>query len=258
MKKFLYNIILVISFTVFLYSAYNIYKIQSEYKKSDNTYENLSQYISIENTEEVKKEIKEDYEDIELKEIKEYPEVNFQALKEINEDVFAWIYLADSRINYPVVKGKDNEYYLNKLVNGKINPSGSIFLDYRNSENFDDKHTIIYGHHMKNGSMFSALTDYKKTGYYEKHKTIYLVLNDKVYEMEVFAGSVCNVEENAWDMNFQNGKEALAWAKDRKNKSVFKSDVELNENDKYISLSTCTYEFDDARFVLLGRLKEIE
>lgn len=268
MKKFFSNIIFLISLITLIYSGYKIFEIQKEYMVGNSTYNELNQYAKVEelivikDTEEVEEEEKKEIIRTESKEhkpkTKDYPEVNFEALKQINDDVMAWIYLKDTKINYPVVKGDDNDYYLNRMFNKKINSSGSIFLDYRNSKDLEDKHTIIYGHHMKNGSMFSVLTDYKNQDFYEKNKKIYLLLNDKKYEIEVFAGSVCNVEEDAWDMDFKDSESAIKWAKGRKNKSAFNSNIEFSEDDKYISLSTCTYEFDDARFVVHGKLKEIQ
>lgn len=262
MRKHTYNILIVLSLIVALYSAYQIFKIQAEYMAGDDTYKNLNQYVqTVEETKVIIKDSEDKQEEevhkeqIEQKE--EYPVVDFTSLENINKDIMAWLYLEDSKINYPIVKGKDNDYYLTHLFDGKANSSGSIFMDYRNNIDLTDIHTIIYGHHMKNGSMFSALTKFKDQSYYEAHKKAIIVLKDKMYELQFLAGYVTNVEDNSWDLDFADDNAALNWAKNSQKKSSFKADIEPEIGDKYVTLSTCDYDFDDARYVVLGRLKEI-
>ena len=111
---------------------------------------------------------------------------------------------------YPVVQGRDNQYYLKRLFDGKWNSAGCIFLDSRNEPDFSDGHSIIYGHHMKNGTMFSGLTEYKKQEFYEGHPTILLVTPEQSIRVEIFADYVASVEDNAWeiamgsDVEFEN------------------------------------------------------
>lgn len=260
MRKHIYNILILISLIVAIYSGYQIFKIQAEYQAGNNTYQNLNKYIHAEEETKVisitqdKKENKEET----LSEAKEEcPVVDFPALEGINKDIMGWIYLGDSKINYPIVRGSDNDYYLTHLFDKKVNSSGSIFMDYRNSIDLSDKHTIIYGHHMKNGSMFAALTKFKNQEYYDTHKKALIVLKDKKYELELLSAYVTNVEDNAWNLDFDSDEALLDWAKNSQKKSTFKSDIEPELGDKYFTLSTCDYDFNDARFVVLGRLKEI-
>ncbi len=138
------------------------------------------------------------------------------------------------------------------------NPAGAIFLDTRNPSDLSDLHSIIYGHHMKNGSMFAALKGYKKQDFFDEHKNGYLITEDAVYRIDFFAGHVANVEENAWQLDFSDGTEFDNWIKSLKEVSAFKSDVNPEYGDKVFTLSTCSYEFDDARFVLSGKLTKIE
>ena len=90
-------------------------------------------------------------------------------LKRDYKDVKGYIEIKGTNINYPIVQSTDNDYYLNHLPNGEKNKMGSIYLDYRNND-FEDENTIIYGHNMNDGTMFSELENYKKQDYYEKHQ----------------------------------------------------------------------------------------
>ena len=131
-------------------------------------------------------------------------------------------------------------------------------MDTRNPIDLSDVHNIIYGHHMKNGSMFAALKGYKKQDFFDSHKEGYLITEDAVYRIDFFAGHVANVEEDAWQLDFSDSEEFDNWVKNQKNLSAFKSDVEPKYGDKIFTLSTCSYEFDDARFVLSGKLTKIK
>ena len=90
------------------------------------------------------------------------PQVDFNGLKAINPEVIGWIQIEGTSISYPIMKGKDNDYYLKHTFEGNYNAAGSIFIDYTNNSNFEDCNTIIYGHNMKNGSMFGLLRKHFK------------------------------------------------------------------------------------------------
>ena len=256
MKNKIRIVLCCIFLSIAVYAGYNIIKIQSEYKKGADTYKEIDKYTieqtvarSSDNTEETVEATEEE---------KPYPKVDFAGLKAVNGDVIGWIYVPDTEINYPIVHTTDNEYYLDHMVDRTENPAGAIFLDTRNPSDLSDLHSIIYGHHMKNGSMFAALKGYKKQNFFDEHKNGYLITEDAVYRIDFFAGHVANVEENAWQLDFSDGTEFDNWIKSLKEVSAFKSDVNPEYGDKVFTLSTCSYEFDDARFVLSGKLTKIE
>ena len=253
MREKIRIILCCIFLAIAIYAAYNIIKIQSEYKKSVNAYKKLDNYTMEQTTSETSGESEEEP----VKE-KPYPEVDFAGLKSVNSDVIGWIYVPDTEINYPIVHTSDNDYYLDHLVDRTQNPAGAIFLDTRNPSDFSDLHSIIYGHHMKNGSMFAALKGYKKQDFFDGHKTGYLITQDAAYSIDFFAGHVANVEENAWQLDFDDAADFDNWIKSLKEVSAFKSDIEPQYGDRIFTLSTCSYEFDDARFVLSGKLTKIE
>lgn len=184
-----------------------------------------------------------------------WPKVDFDALKAINPDIVGWLYSEGTNINYPVVRGSDNSYYLNHMFDGKYNASGCLFADYRIDELFESDHTIIYGHHMKNGTMFHDLDGYKDETYYQEHPTMLLLTPDKNYEIVLFAAYVASVETDAWCLDFPDENEKEKWLRNAVEKSFFSTDIQPSPTDRIITLSTCSYEFDDARLVVVGILR---
>lgn len=100
--------------------------------------------------------------------------MDFAALEGVNSDIVAWLYGADTGLNYPIVQAEDNDYYLYRLLDGTWNKNGTIFMDYVNRSDFSDQNTLVYGHHMKSGAMFGALVQYKKQEFYDAHPYLYL------------------------------------------------------------------------------------
>lgn len=185
------------------------------------------------------------------------PQVDFDALRALNPAVVGWLVIDGTNINYPVVRGTDNQYYLRHLFTGEYNASGCIFLDSRNASNFTDSHSILYGHHMGNGTMFNGLMDYKEQGFYDAHPTALLMTPVGDYEIEFFSGYVANVRADAWQVEFGLDEGFAEWLQAVKAKSLFQSEVVLSSADKVLTLSTCSYEFENARFVLHGVLNNL-
>lgn len=185
----------------------------------------------------------------------DWPEVDFAALRQVNPDIVGWLYCEDTPINYPVVQGEDNSYYLKHLFDGTYNANGCLFLDCRVASNFSDTHSIIYGHHMQNGSMLSSIDGYKDQAYYEAHPSLMLMTPDKNYLVELFAGYVTDVEADAWEVGFRDELTWETWVAAAIDRSTFRSDIRPAVGEKILTLSTCSYEFSNARYVLLGVLK---
>ena len=243
MKKIIKIILLGICLVIFIYSAYNIYNYIKE--------ENANKKLKNELIEDVITEVPST--ELTINEEKIPISVDFSTLKEKNQDIVGWIYSKDTPINYPVVQAKDNQYYLHRLINGEYNASGSIFMDYRNNPNLEDNNTIIYGHNMKSDEMFGTLQNYKNQEYYDNHKILYYFTQEKKYEIKLIAGYTASLEDDIYNLNEinQEQKEKIL------QKSDFKSDVNISQNDKLITLSTCSYEYEDARYILIGILDEI-
>ena len=190
-----------------------------------------------------------DEEETELTVLEEY-----QTLYNKNKKLIGWLKIDDTNIDYPVMQTANNEYYLDHQIDGSVNANGSIFMDYRNAPDFSDRNTLIHGHHMRSGNMFAGLMNYKKGGYYEKHDHMYIMTPQGTYRMDLLCGSVVEAFDDIYSA--EPTQEAIAACM---RKSRFQSSLGLPEEDaKIVTLSTCSYEFDDARFVVLGVLSPVE
>ena len=184
--------------------------------------------------------------------IPEY-EIDFEMLRTINGDATAWLYSPGTVIDYPVLKADDYYYYLNHLIDGTTNANGSLFIDYNNAPDFSDRLTVIYGHHMKSGSMFGSLVGYKDQQYYNEHPYMYLYTEQGNYRIDLMYGVVIGAgqwKEQAF-MYEENLEALLEYAM---NNTTFVSEVNTQEGDRIVVLSTCSYEFDEARYFVVGRL----
>ena len=222
--KILNKIVNIVLILIIFICIYNISEKLIEYNMADNSYEK----IRVEKEEE--------------------------NLYDKYEDYRGWIKIDNTNINYPIVQGKDNSFYLDKDINKNYLSSGSIFMNYLN-HGFNDENTVLFGHHMRNKTMFAQLKKYKeKEFFYGDNDIVIEVENDKVLKYKVFSAYVTDSKDNYIKTNFDDKAQYKEFLEDIKNKSLYKSDIDVNENDKIITLSTCSYEFNDARMVVHGKL----
>ena len=249
MKKIIQNLIIITCFCSFCFFSYKIYNYNKEEKEQEKLNNNLLETVVITNSQ-------DNQEDNENSKNKLPIEINFEALKNENKDIIAWLYSEGTPINYPVVQARDNDYYLRRLIDGTYNQAGTIFVDYKNSSNFEDYNTIIYGHNMKNDTMFGTLIKYKNQEYFNEHKEMYLFTENKNFRIELFAGYTASSESDIYNFpkNSSTNEKLINTAI---SKSTFKSEIEVSNEDRIITLSTCSYAFENARYVLLGVLNEI-
>ena len=183
--------------------------------------------------------------------------VDFNALWKINPDVKGWIYLEALGITYPVVKGETNDDYIYTSVKGTANSGGSIFMDYRNSDSFLDPHTLIYGHNMKDGSMFGKLKklyDQDFVDEWDAPLCFWIITPEGKYRYDIFSIHTVSATGETYTL-FTGQGDVVA---DYINKMARQTGVELpqrvyNDEDKVITLSTCT-SGDDYRLVVQGVL----
>lgn len=235
---FLLSFLLVIAVGVFLFAAWQLYSIYSEYKEGVDEYAQLEEMAVSENPNQ-----KQEDEGITEEEDPD-PEppirVDFTELKKINPDVVGWIYIEGIEASYPVVQGEDNDEYLHHTYEGTYNFAGSIFLEYTNKGDFSDCNTIIYGHNMKNGSMFGRLKEFREDAY-EKSPYIWILTPEGDYRYEIFSAYVTPVDSDTYtlfkgpDKAFQEYVEKM-----KKNSEIAARDMEVDVKDKVITLSTCT------------------
>lgn len=266
--KWIYRIVVVVLVVVMAISGFKIWSIMSEYKEGEHAYEDLEQYVQIPSelpvlpteTQDTQESASPDSTQApnQGEDLYQFPVVDFQSLQQINPDVVAWIYIPGTHVNYPVVQGDDNDYYLNHLFNGKSNSAGAIFMDYRNESDFSDSHTIIYGHQMNNKTMFNDLRKFEDQSFYDSHTVGYLLTPNENYLLQFFSGYVSSVDTNAWQLNFNEENTFSSWLTDLQSRSAFTNQVQLREEDRIITLSTCSSAFENARFVLHARLVPAE
>lgn len=252
----------------FLYSAYHVWLLVLEYSGGSAAYSSLTAYISqskdeITDTGEPPSETPAiqteptrptetlyDYPDI------EWPEVDFTQLREINPEIVGWLYLEGTEINYPVAQAKDNQWYLEHMFDGQTNSTGCPFLDAGNADDFSDRHSVIYAHHRKDGSMFGRLKLFKEQDYYEAHPRFLLITEQGRYVMEIFSGHVSRHDGDAWKLQFADDQEYEAWLNVVAERSSIDTGIVPEKTDRILTLSTCSYEFSNARYVLHGILRK--
>lgn len=178
------------------------------------------------------------------------PEVDFNALLGISSNAVAWLYCPDTAINYPVAQASDNKYYLDHTLNGRYNSGGCLFMDCRNRRDFSDDNSVIYGHHMNNGTMFNSLEYYRDPAYYEAHPVIYMTTAAGKYRLEIFSGYVTPSTSDAYTMNFRSKTAKQNWLNARVSKSDFYTPITVGTEDVVVTLSTCVYTYENARYVL--------
>lgn len=246
---FLLTLVLIIAIGVFCFAAYNLFHIYTEYKKGTDEYNEIEQMAVTDRDPET--------EESESGSGPKPPiSVDFDKLRSINTDVIGWIYVeALDNINYPVVKGKDNEEYLHTTYEKNYNFAGTIFMDFENSSDFSDCNTLVYGHNMKNGSMFGSLKKFTSDPEtYQKSKYFWILTPEKNYRYEIISSYVTGVNSDTYTLFKGPGEEFQKYLETIKGYSEIQTeDTEaLTIKDKIVTLSTCTGN-ESTRFVVQGK-----
>jgi len=180
--------------------------------------------------------------------------MDFMYLRTVNEDVVAWITATGLPIDLPVVQGDDNDYYLTHLLDHQVNRLGTLFVDVYNSSDFSDKNTVIYGHNMNDGSMFASLASYRSQDFYESFPVMDLYTPEGDYQLELFSGYVADGNEPFIQFTFQDDADFMNYIDWLEQTSTFESPVVIEPGDRIVTLSTCSYDYDNARYVVVGKL----
>ena len=262
MGKGLRMVVLVLSLGLMVFAGWKIFSIQREYDRGESSYEALTQeYVSVKapinptdigETEPTSTEML----DTEPKETAPIT-VDFDALNAECPDVVGWLYCPDTVINYPVAQGEDNSYYLTRLLDGTWNGSGCIFMDYRCARDISSWNSIIYGHNMKNGSMFTILQKYKNQAFYEEHPVWYFLTPEQDYKIVLIGGyTVPGTDKDTYGIPNSPEERDVLIERAQQN-STFEAAADIGDEDRLITLSTCAYDYDLARYVLVGMLREL-
>ncbi|MCI8886679.1 MAG: class B sortase [Hungatella sp.] len=161
-------------------------------------------------------------------------------LQEINDDVMGWIIIPDSQVSYPVLQGEDNSYYLNRTWKKEKSAVGCIFLECEVSRDLSDFNTIIYGHKMRNGSMFGSLEKYKEESYWRDHPSVYLVSAEGVRRYDVYAAYEAGVRDITYGLKIKDQEKKEELIQFGKDHSDIDTGIEPTADDRILTLSTCT------------------
>jgi sortase B len=181
--------------------------------------------------------------------------VDFDALKSVNGDIIAWLYIPGTEISYPVLRGTSNDSYIHTAYDGSYAAAGSIFMDYRNSPDLSDANTVIYGHNMKNDTMFGSLSEYRSQDYYSGHSVFEYITPEGKYVYTVFAALVTDALSSVYDFNFSSPEAFSEHISMLRRYSVYNTGVEPN-GENIMTLSTCTRRNRTERFVIAGQFTE--
>lgn len=226
MKRMINNILLIICIFIFCISTWKLYGYYRSYKKAKDTYSKIAK----ENVKISKNERK----------------IDFKKLKSQNQDIAGWIYIRGTTIDYPIVQGKDNEEYLHQDFNKKKSSSGTIFLDNNCKKDFTSDNNIIYGHHMKNWTMFAQLLKFREKSFLKKHNEIMIFTPDRTIHLKVIS-AYAQKAQNKIPVTFANDKQKKAHIK--KIESMSEQTIKTSRiNDSHIyTFVTCSYEGEDNR-----------
>lgn len=248
------KVIIVIASLAALTAAFMIFKTARDYKAASDEYDSLRQYASeeVSTTDTVEKV--SDIKPIELEEAEErkelksnenredFPEmeVDFKALREKNPDTVGWLYVGSCGISYPIVQGEDNDYYMNHTFEGTVNSSGAIIMDYRDDKYLKDWNTFIYGHNMKNGSMFGSLKKLlNDETLYDSDPYIYVYLPGYIYRYKIFSYYKDKPDSKMY-WTADTLQEYRQYIRDALSLSVRDLGVETSEENNMVTLVTCS------------------
>lgn len=227
------NVIMVCLALIVLVSGYKVYTIIRDYRAGQAAYESISDQAQ--------------------------PggftgDIDFAALRRINPDVIGWLYYKDMHIDYPVVKGPDNETYLSKMFNGEWGGCGTLFADCITEAPFRQFNTIVYGHHMRDGSMFAQLKKLKDPEFWKEHPRLELITPEGRYHLEIWAFLNQPADSSIYTTNMVSETEKADYLALASGMADYTTDVEVTTEDRLVVLSTCAYEYQDARYMVVCKM----
>lgn len=238
-QNILFRILFLLALAVFLYAAVRLILYGITYWKGSHEYKGLQKYVSEQPKDEISTE--ENGEFI----------VDFSGLKELNPDCIGWIRFENIDISYPIMQGEDNEYYLKHTFEGQAVTAASIFMDANNHADFSDQNTFIYGHNMKDKTMFGKLNNYKDEEFYKENPYFYIYTPDYTYRYDIFSCYLARVDNKVdFYTQFASDEQFQEFLDGVKAQSAYDTGVEVTPEDKVITLMTCNKAGYDYRFLV--------
>ncbi len=266
------TLLMLIALVVFIFSGYTLYGFYQEYHKGSVEYDNLESSYAVD------KEETEDFDALEDDDVQQSVSgrevatvtengkevtlptmrnpIDFGELQQVNSDIVGWLRIRALDISYPVVQGEDNDFYLHRTFEKEDNFAGCLFVNCDNNRKLTDQNTIIYGHNMKNGSMFGKLKQFREEETFKKSKYFWMFTPDFIYQYRIFSATVVDKTGLTYQTFFTDD-EFDQWMKYAfENSEVDNTGIEVTKDDRIVTLSTCTGD-DATRFVVMGKLAQI-
>lgn len=184
----------------------------------------------------------------------ELAELDLEALREVNGDVIGWVSIPDTALNYPILQGEDNEYYLERTWDLQKSSAGSIFMEQTNQPDFSDFHTLLYGHRMRDGSMFASLKHYNQKEHWSAHPYVYILTDGGVFRYEIFSAYEAPVKSYTYVIGFEKEGVTEKFLEHCVSSSVIDTGIVPTAEDRILTLSTCTGLGYQSRWVVQARL----
>lgn len=264
---FWYRVIILVCILIFAGSLTKLIMIFHEYNSAVSEYDNIEDEFAVE-TDDTDDTVTEaavtSDEGVEVVQTDESGKkssfvfkplnVDFASLKKTNKDVVGWIQFESFNLSYPIVKDSGDNYYLTHTFKKQKNSSGSIFIGPSNSSSFQDTNTIIFGHNMKNGSMFGLLGRYKNKSYFPNNQYFRIYTPNGTQRYQIFSVYKASVNGSAYAIwSGTGGEEYKKWLKELKSNSMYNTGVSVSENDTIVTLSTCISGQDTKRLVVQAK-----
>lgn len=189
--------------------------------------------------------------------------IDFEPLKEQNPDVYAWIRVPGTSVDYPILQSEDdNNYYLTHTIDGEETTAASIFTENYNSKDFSDPHTVIYGHNMRNGSMFASLHKYEDRAFFDENREILIYLPDRILHYKIFSAYVSDSRHLMLNYDWKASGVLDKYLDEvfsiRDMSANIDTEMKVTGKDRIITLSTCNHGIDDQRYLVQAVLEEEE
>ncbi len=258
MMKNIWKIIFFLCLFLLIFcSGYMFLKHQGEQKR-EKVYEEISKSEDVSESEEipVATDKEEETQEVTKDALKLDIPVDFAELQKINSDIYAWIEISDTTVDYPIVQSdEDDLYYLDHTIEGAAGYPGSIYTESLNNKDFTDGNTVIYGHNMRDGTMFGSLSSYMDSSYMQQHPYIKIYTPDHIRTYEVFAAVTYDDRHILKSYDFKDEKqyqEYLDSIYDARNMGRYvKENVSVTPKDRIITLSTCVGGgYENQRFLV--------
>lgn len=195
----------------------------------------------------------ESYDSVREQFYKKSNDINSINSKLQNPDIIGWIKISGTNIDYPIAKTSDNSFYLNHNILKETDPAGSIFIDYRIDITKNTKHILLYGHNMKNGTMFNNLNKFKDKSFLNQNQIININLNNENTTWKIFSIVIADTKFDYTKVFFINDKDFNDFVSTLKDKSLYSTGLQVTNEDEILTLSTCDYDFKDARLIISAK-----